>query len=668
MKFTGFLQKITYCTLCFVLLFSTIIQTAIAEEELQEPITNEITIDEPTTGEAFNTNEIIVSGMINLPDTTIQLFLDNMLADYPIVIADGIWEATLVQLNEGNYELVAKATDLSEQVYTSNLVSFTIDTTAPVIEITNLSEGELTNKTIIEGQTEADSTVRILLDGVEVTDVADPLHSDSNGLWLFDLNGIITEGTHVVTALAIDKAGNEGTSSAIEFTFDQTRPFITPDVFPRAYMTKVSLETVIKVNFVDDLPIIEGDISTTVIEVFKKGSAESVPGTFTFIQKEVNRLEIIFTPDSPLATNQKYYVYTNPFLKDRAGNLVHPRNWSFTTTSSDDSKTPHGNYTNNVNTCSSCHSTHMASDPILKEPSEDLTALVDPQQAFNSYCMACHDGTVAALPANWGESSSHHFQLTTNEGGVESQSCGSCHNPHSDWSESNPNIHQDHFTFEHTTALIGVDEPFLADSNEVLCESCHESDSMTKKLDERVKYNAFAYKNWSSSSYELDEGRVSFGEASDYTLCLRCHNASYEQDYQNIIDIESYYLNDSSGHFITADRVKDGSLLDGHIPCADCHNSHGSTNIKQIKTELGHNNKTTFTQTTEPWTASEERTFCLTCHNNSTEVYGITGSLKETNQLGVEIPEHKSDSTISCASCHGGTSATFIEAAHGPSR
>lgn len=570
------------------------------------------------------------------------------------------WEATLPSLEEGSYTLIAKAFDNEGQEFVSNSVSLTIDMTAPEIEITHPnSENYYIQQAIITGVTEPSLLVNVVIDGFNETFET---VAEVDGSWLIDLTSFLEEGAYTIHANTTDEAGNIGYSEAVSFVLDQTRPFITPNMFPRNNMTRVDLETVIKFNFVDDHSIDAEDLLGHPLELFKKGSTEKIPGIFTYNQKENNQIEIIFTPDTGLDPNSKYYVYTNPFLTDRAGNLVNPRFWSFTTTSNFQGENPHGNYESNVNTCVTCHSTHKAPKPKLKDPSEQLTSATDANQAFSSYCLACHDGTVAAPPTNWGSETSHHFQLTTNEGRVVSQSCGSCHNPHLTWSERNPTIFQDHFTFEHTVDLEGIDEPFFADSKEQLCESCHERDALTRKIDERVNYTAFTYRNWNTSIYELGEGLESFGEVSDYTLCLRCHNASYEQDYQNVVDIASFYQNENSAHFITNDRVKEGSLLDGHLPCADCHQTHGSENVKLIKSELGHYNRTTFTQTTTEWSASEERSFCLSCHNNSTEVYGMTVSISE------EIPEHQSDSQISCATCHGGASQSFLEAVHAPSR
>lgn len=664
-------KKVIDTSMVFALLLLSVFNTSVFLVATEVQAEQFITIDSPIQDEIiYNTTEVSVNGLVNSAEVTSDLSLfmhpiiDGVVGEKSLVatipVSGDSWSTTLVDMTDGEYRLIAEVTDSQTVIQTSNTVDFQLqtDTIAPDVSITTPVEGEYTKSPVITGQTEPGLAVKLFLNTISYDTI-----SDSNGVWTYDFTGNITDGAYSVYAEAIDESGNIGQSTIVNFKFDQTRPFISADTSPRHNMTRVALDTLIQAKMIDNELISLPEILSDSLIVYKKGTAgnEQVSGTISY--DETTNL-LTFTASATLAANTKYYVFTNPLLKDKAGNSIHPRNWSFTTVQLTSTENPHGNYTDNVNTCQTCHKTHAASEPILKEPNTELEQTMT-DKATTSYCMACHDGTVTSAPEHFGEASTHDFQLVTNDGTVKSQSCGSCHNPHIGWGEHNPNLFQDHFTFDHTNTT-GV-EPFDADSEEQLCESCHYFDSLSKKMNERVQHKYYSFTNWNSSQAELN-GQTTFGSEPDYGLCLRCHNSSYEQDYQNIVDIETYYTNTTSGHFITNDRVKDGSLLDGNIPCADCHNSHGSTNVKTLKSELGHNNRTTFTQTTETWTASEERAFCLTCHNNSTELYSITVSLNQTNGLGEAITGHSPDSTESCASCHGGTSATFIEAAHGPSR
>lgn len=660
-------KKVIYTFMIFALLLLVMFNTSHFFVGTEVQAEQFITIDSPIQGQSiYNTTEVSVNGTVNSAGATSDLSLfmqtiiggvvgeESLVATVPL--SGDPWSTTLLSMTDGEYRIYAEVLDSQGLTQTSNTVDFQVqtDTIAPDVSITTPVEGEYTNNTVMTGQTEPGLAVKIFLNAISYDAV-----SDSNGLWTYIFTGTMTDNIYSVYAEATDEAGNIGQSTIVNFTFDQTRPFISPETSPRNNMTRVTLNTSIEAKIVDNELINLSEILADSLIVYNGN--EQVSGTISF---EESTNVMTFTPNAVLVENTKYNVITNTSLKDKAGNFIYPRNWSFTTVQSEATENPHGEYTDNVNACQTCHDTHAASESILKEPNSELEQKMI-ENGTTSYCMACHDGTVTSAPEHIGGLSTHDLQLVSSDGIVTSDSCGSCHNPHLTWGEYNPNLQQDHFTFDHTE-IAGV-EPFDVDSKEDLCESCHYFNSLNKKMNERVQHKYYSYTNWNSSEAELN-GQTTYGSQDDYQLCLRCHNASYKTDYQNIVDIETYYTDTTSGHFITNDRVKDGSLLDGNIPCAECHNSHGSTNVNLIKTELGHNNRIAFTQTTETWTASEERTFCLTCHNNSTELYSITVSLKQTNVLGEVILGHSPDSTEPCASCHGGASATFIEAVHGPSR
>jgi predicted CXXCH cytochrome family protein len=119
-----------------------------------------------------------------------------------------------------------------------------------------------------------------------------------------------------------------------------------------------------------------------------------------------------------------------------------------------------------------------------------------------------------------------------------------------------------------------------------------------------------------------------------------------------------------SGHNIKA-TDDSGSPLNGQLPCAECHETHGSNNIKMLKEELGNVKQTDadkYKTEGTTWTESNERQFCLKCHTNSTQIYG------KTSTLNVTIPGHQPGDTQGCSTCHGGSTKSFIEAAHSPTK
>ena len=85
----------------------------------------------------------------------------------------------------------------------------------------------------------------------------------------------------------------------------------------------------------------------------------------------------------------------------------------------------------------------------------------------------------------------------------------------------------------------------------------------------------------------------------------------------------------------------------------------------QLKETLGHRNRVTFSSGTE-WNAQAQRQFCLSCHNNLTEVYGITVPFKQ-ELAGIPIVGHEESNQEYCSTCHA-SSGSAIEAAHAPKR
>jgi predicted CXXCH cytochrome family protein len=276
--------------------------------------------------------------------------------------------------------------------------------------------------------------------------------------------------------------------------------------------------------------------------------------------------------------------------------------------------------------CKNCHNTHRSTGSKLEKPDFETLPQLD------IYCNACHDGTVAPIPNNWNSDNQHNYRVN-NPTGMGADTCANCHNPHLNWTESNPNFLQDAYYYTHNDPT----NPYLPkSSDEQLCEGCHEA---TIKDDPRVTYELFKYKKRHTTT----------GAFEDYKLCLRCH------DGESAVDIATYY-NTPSGHSITAPA--DGSPINGALACADCHETHGSNNLKLLKEDLGHQVTQKFQTPSTEWDFVTERQFCTKCHNNSTVVYGKTVPFNET------ILGHEITSIEFCSKCHGGGSV--IKAAHGP--
>ncbi|MEH7247698.1 hypothetical protein V7114_13045 [Neobacillus niacini] len=519
--------------------------------------------------------------------------------------------------------------------------------------------------------------------------------------WAFSTT--LSEGIHDLSIEIKENPPSDVTMVAnqnVRFTINTTRPFVThtgiilPDnrILTGEDFTRVPLDAKIKITVADDQPMIQlvnkinapTDPYNPINVVL---GTKQLEGTSEIIdlgnQDGKYKYDIIFTAtNNPLdwKINTTYKVNIDSLLVDDANNPLYPKTFKFTTMSNmSESDNPHGHYIAKTNMCAACHSTHEGSPNTLAGNSykdkfkEELQA--DPS---SNYCMACHDGTMNAPIIDQIDKNFHHNNPAeyTDSGTNElkqAESCTSCHNPHSGWSEENQNLLKDHYVYKHKEAHPekGL-ESLIVDSLETSCITCHEDDTIY----DRVKYPDVVYEVFSYNKSITAEGAKSTKitdpnsqTLNDYSLCLRCHSTDKNKN------IEKYYLQTNSGHYFTIPEGKqtnaDGSKLNGPIPCAECHDTHGSNNIKLLRDQFG-NIKTgdIFNKTEGDWIPSEERDFCLKCHNKSVEIYGRAAEFKDINGNGEILLGHRSieDKDVRCSTCHGGESKTFIEAAHSPAK
>jgi len=578
-----------------------------------------ITITRPTDGQYLNSVTPTVYGTTYDANATVNVYIDDMLAGSTTSAGDGSWDLTPGPLAEVSHTVYAT----TESGYTSALVNFTVDVTPPPVTITYPEASSYVNLPLIEGVTEPETQVTVSVYGRQAT-----VTSDMLGYWFY-FDETLPEGTHEVRAKAIDRAGNEGFSATHSFVLDMTRPVVSTNLTPPDVMTRVYREQVVSIQVYDDSPLDQAYMASA-LSMYKINSADgtvdtSVYGTvYGSVYFNADTKEISFTPDAPLDPMTKYYVTVDPLLADIAGNPIYTRSWTFTTMGDESTEKPHGNYIENVNVCVTCHRPHNSDGPKLNKSRFSVTQYID------NYCTACHDGTVAPIPEKWQSDHKHNFEVSI-DGTTGTNSCASCHNPHLTWTTDNPNLLQDYDMYLHNDPT----NPYLPSTSEqALCESCHTPDI---KDDQRVSYVRYRYETWHTTS----------GTLEDYGLCLRCHDGG------NAVNIAQYYSGPSRHMTVALDE----SPLNGHLACSDCHETHGSSNIKNLKTRLGHNNAQAF-QAGSVWDPATERLFCTSCHNNLTELYGITVEFDTT------IPGHEAEYPDGCSRCHGGSPRA---AAHAPS-
>ena len=205
----------------------------------------------------------IVGGYVNLAhDTSGQTLTGTAAPGLKVVVADGAtklgatvadstghWTYTLGQLSDGGHNLTATATDTSGAVSpASAALAFTVDTLPPgaptSLADSAISHGYVNNAgnvaaQALTGAAEAGSSVTVLDGTVNLgTSLA-----DTTGKWSFSL-GHMTDGAHVLSATAMDSAGNLGAASApLSFTVDTVAP-VAPLVSDVVYDPTTRLSTV----------------------------------------------------------------------------------------------------------------------------------------------------------------------------------------------------------------------------------------------------------------------------------------------------------------------------------------------------------------------------------------------------------------------------------------
>lgn len=155
-------------------------------------------------------------------------FNKEMLSDFKVLYTYDFSE-------EGTYELTIASEDRVKNDKVKTSVSFVIDKTAPVIELSGVKDNSFIQRGNVDIQvTERyfdTNTVDVIVkkDGKLYTHESLPVwenHGETSRLRLtFDETH--EDGDYEVTVTAIDKAGNEAESKNVHFTLDNTKPEIT---------------------------------------------------------------------------------------------------------------------------------------------------------------------------------------------------------------------------------------------------------------------------------------------------------------------------------------------------------------------------------------------------------------------------------------------------------
>jgi large repetitive protein len=185
--------------------------------------TGTLTID--TTAPALTVNDLTtkdttptITGTSDLIGGTVTVTINDI--EYTAIVAeDGTWSVDVTAaLDEGEYEITASITDAAGNT-TTETGTLTIDTTAPVLAVNDLTTKD-TTPTITGTSDLIGGTVTVTINDIEYTAIV-----AEDGTWSVDVTAALDEGEYEITASITDAAGNTTTETGT-LTIDTTAPVL----------------------------------------------------------------------------------------------------------------------------------------------------------------------------------------------------------------------------------------------------------------------------------------------------------------------------------------------------------------------------------------------------------------------------------------------------------
>jgi methionine-rich copper-binding protein CopC len=228
---------------------------------------------------------------------------------------------TMTEAN-GSYSLSARIRDVAGNSFTTNSVSVTIanaaDTTAPSVQFLQAGSGDVAGGTLPLWVSATDNVavagVQFKLDGVnlgtEDTTLPYRMNLDTTTL---------TNGTHTLTAVVRDVAGNLTTSQAVTLVVDNVAPGVIART-PAPGTNPVPVDSSVTATFSEDMD------PASLSLVLRDANNNIVPSTVTY--HAASRV-VSLSPNLDLNLNTVYSATLN--AKDIAGNPIPTSIWSYTT-------------------------------------------------------------------------------------------------------------------------------------------------------------------------------------------------------------------------------------------------------------------------------------------------------------------------------------------------
>ncbi len=211
------------------------------------PTAPSVTLTTPTAGSYTNSTATALGGTAQTAPgdsaVGIKIYAGTSATGAPVqslstaVQSGGSWTVSATTLPDGTYTAEAQQTDGASQTGYSNQVTFTVDTTAPLVTVSAPAAGAHTNDaaptiTGTAGTAPGDlPTVTVTITGggapIQATASASP-----SGTWTVVLPSSLAEGNYVLRATQQDQAGNTGASDSRPLTIDTTPPQTVLDAAP----------------------------------------------------------------------------------------------------------------------------------------------------------------------------------------------------------------------------------------------------------------------------------------------------------------------------------------------------------------------------------------------------------------------------------------------------
>ena len=213
-----------------------------------DPTPPTITLTTPANGSSTNDTTPTFSGVAgiaagDLATVTVTVYngptIGGTVAATLPTTRNGVTGAYTIDasaLPEGTYTAIARQQDAAGNTGASSANTFVVDTTAPVVTLTNPAGGLSTNDTTptYNGTATAaasDSStvvVKVYAGGTATGSPVQTLNATRSGTsWTIDGAPALAEGTYTAQATQSDAAGNTGTSAAHTFVVDTTAPVVT---------------------------------------------------------------------------------------------------------------------------------------------------------------------------------------------------------------------------------------------------------------------------------------------------------------------------------------------------------------------------------------------------------------------------------------------------------